>query len=203
MNTNRSVRGDGSKLAVLGLLSMGPNHGYGIRAILEGWEVHRWLDVNYGSIYAALNRFAESGLVEIAGVGADRGPTRTTYQLTPKGRLELEEYARRTWVDGPKWSLPIDLAVMFLSFDWVGRGVLDRKEVAGLLDERVASLEAGLQHLSGSAEETISLTDLPPLQALQRAHFDHGLRLLEAELEWTRSVRDALTRGDFDLPTED
>jgi DNA-binding PadR family transcriptional regulator len=202
MNTRRTARGDGSKLAVLGLLSMGPNHGYGIRAILEGWEVHRWLDVNYGSIYAALNRFAESGLVEVVGVDADRGPTRTTYQLTPKGRLELEEYARRTWADEPKWSLPIDLAVMFLSFDWVGRGALNRKEVAGLLDERVATLEAGLQHLSGSAEETIGLTDLAPLRALQRAHFDHGLRLLETELEWTRSVRDALLRGDFDLPTD-
>src|SRR5437660_916866 len=141
MNTSRPSPGDASKLAVLGMLSMGPNHGYGIRAILEGWQIHRWLDVKYGSIYAALNRLAEAGLVEVVGVDNDRGPARTTYRLTPKGRRELAEFARRTWTDPPRWSLPIDLALMFLSFDWLGRGVLDREEVAGLLDERIASIE--------------------------------------------------------------
>jgi DNA-binding PadR family transcriptional regulator len=194
-----STSGDTSKLTVLGLLSMGPNHGYGLRAILESWEVHRWLDVKYGSIYAALHRFADAGLVEVAEVAADRGPNRTTYRLTEAGRAELCELARRAWTQTPQWSMPIDMAVMFLTFDWVGNGILDRNEVAKLLRARVTALDASIARLTATKNDLLGLTEFEPLRALQRAHFDHGLQLLDAERTWTTSTLEALEAGAFDL----
>ena len=196
MNT---ASGDTSKLTVLGLLSMGPNHGYGLRAILESWEVHRWLDVKYGSIYAALHRFADAGLVEVADVAADRGPNRTIYRLTEAGRTELRELTKRAWSTTPRWSMPIDMAVMFLGFDWVGNGILERTEVADLLRERIAVLDASIESLQASKRDLLGLTEFEPLRGLQRAHFDHGLQLLDAERTWTRTTLDALETGDFDL----
>lgn len=198
MNT-APTSGDTSKLAVLGLLSMGPNHGYGLRAILESWEVHRWLDVKYGSIYAALHRFADAGLVEVAGVAAGRGPNRTTYQLTDAGRVELRDLARRAWTRTPQWSMPIDMAVMFLTFDWVGNGILERDEVAKLLRERLTALDASIARLTTTKNDLVAITELEPLRAVQRAHFDHGLQLLAAERTWTESTLDALEAGEFDL----
>ena len=196
---NSGASGETSRLAVLGLLKLGPNHGYGLRAILETWEIHRWLDVKYGSIYAALKRFTESGLVEVVSVDAAHGPTRTTYQLTPAGETELEELARRTWTDGPHFSLPIDLLVIFLSYDWIGHQILDRGEVAQLLKQRVEGLESAVANLRQSKKQFVTLTELGPLQSLQRLHFDHGIDLLNAELRWTRNLIDAFRRGDFNV----
>jgi DNA-binding PadR family transcriptional regulator len=194
------LSGDTSKLTVLGLLSMGPNHGYGLRAILESWQVHRWLDVKYGSIYAALHRFADSGLVEVATVDAGRGPNRTTYRLTDAGRSELQELARRAWTRTPQWSMPIDMALMFLTFDWVGNGILDRQEVAELLRERLTALDASIARLIETKDELVRITEFEPLQAVQRAHFDHGLQLLDAERRWTTTTLAALEAGEFDVP---
>jgi DNA-binding PadR family transcriptional regulator len=191
--------GDTSKLTVLGLLSIGPNHGYGLRAILESWEVHRWLDVKYGSIYAALHRFADAGLVKVSGVAAGRGPNRTTYRLTEAGQAELRELARRAWTRTPQWSLPIDMAVMFLTFDWLGNGILDRGEVAKLLRERVTALDSSITRLTETKNDLVGVTEFEPLRAVQRAHFDHGLQLLDAERTWTRTTLEALEAGEFDL----
>lgn len=198
MNT-APTSGDTSKLTVLGLLSIGPNHGYGLRAILESWEVHRWLDVKYGSIYAALHRFADAGLVEVVDVAADRGPNRTTYRLTEAGQAELRELARRAWTRTPQWSLPIDMAVMFLTFDWLGNGILDRGEVAKLLRERVTALDSSITRLTETKNDLVGVTEFEPLRAVQRAHFDHGLQLLDAERTWTRTTLEALEAGEFDL----
>ena len=199
---SRGPSGDVAKFAVLGLLSTGPNHGYGLRAILEGWEAHRWLDLKYSSIYAALHRFEDLGLVEVVGEDADRGPNRTTYQLTDAGRRELKELARRAWSETPRWSMPIDLAVMYLTFDWLGAGILDRDEVQTLLEERVGTLNATIEFLTSTKEQTLQISELQPLRALQDAHFEHGITLLRAELEWTTSTLDLLRAGKFDINPE-
>ena len=170
-----------------------------VERLSRGWEVHRWLDVKYGSIYAALHRFADAGLVEVAGVAADRGPNRTTYRLTEAGQAELRELARHAWTRTPQWSMPIDMAVMFLTFDWVGNGILDRDEVAELLRERVTALDASIARLTETKDDLVGVTEFEPLRAVQRAHFDHGLQLLDAERKWTKSTLKALEAGEFDM----
>jgi len=199
---SRGPSGDIAKFAVLGLLSTGPNHGYGLRAVLEGWEAHRWLDLKYSSIYAALHRFEELGFVEVVGEDAERGPNRTTYQLTDAGRHELTVLARRAWSETPKWSMPIDLAVMYLTFDWLGAGILDRGEIETLLEERVGTLNATIEFLRATKEQTLAISDLQPLRALQDAHFEHGIQLLRAELAWTTSTLESVRAGQFDLDAE-
>lgn len=189
-----------TNLAVLGLLKLGPNHGYGLRAVLESWEIHRWLDVKYGAIYASLKRLAASGHVEVAAVEHAKGPSRTVYQLTVKGEEELRNLTRRAWSDGPQWSLHIDLPLMYLGYDWVGQAILDRDEVVELLHERIAGLASGIERLRGVGEEWTDKTDVDPLRRLQQAHFAHGIELLEAELNWTQDLKAQLEHGEFDLP---
>lgn len=189
-----------TNLAVLGLLKLGPNHGYGLRAVLESWEIHRWLNVKYGAIYASLKRLATSGDIEVAAVEHARGPSRTVYQLTRKGEEELRNLTRRAWSEGPQWSLHIDLPLMYLGYDWVGQPILERDEVIGLLAERIAQLSTGIERLRGVGEQWTDTTDVDPLRRLQQAHFNHGVELLETELHWTEDLKTQLEQGNFDLP---
>jgi len=77
------------------LASLGPQHGYAIAARLE--QISRGaLQLNMGTLYPALMRLEQRGLVR-----GNWGTTETNrkarfYQLTPAGRRELSK-ERQTW----------------------------------------------------------------------------------------------------------
>ena len=83
-----------TRLTLLALLAGQPMHGYELRRQIELRTMDQWADIRYGSIYPALRRLADEGLVEEA--GRDRAgnlPTRTTYRITDAGREELKQQA--------------------------------------------------------------------------------------------------------------
>jgi len=84
---------DGILLAVL---ERGPGHGY---AIMEALRVRTdgQVDLPTGTIYPALHRLEQAGLVQ-ATWSAAGGRRRRVYQLTPAGRRALEA-ERSTWRD--------------------------------------------------------------------------------------------------------
>ena len=82
---------------VLKTLTGGPRHGYAIARWLED-TTGEMLQIEEGSLYPALYRMEEQGLIE-----AEWGPTENNrraklYRLTPKGREQLtaetEQWAR-------------------------------------------------------------------------------------------------------------
>ena len=77
------------RFGVLGLLAEKPLHGYQIKQRFEEMLGGTW-DVNFGSIYQALQRLERDGLVEATGERGDRG--RQTYQATAAGRSALDEW---------------------------------------------------------------------------------------------------------------
>lgn len=73
----------GLDLAVLGSLTGGPLHGYGIAQALAG----RGFGVlKGGSLYPVLNRLEEAGDVTASWVEGHSGPGRKEYALTDAGR---------------------------------------------------------------------------------------------------------------------
>jgi DNA-binding PadR family transcriptional regulator len=88
-----------TRLMILGLVRwMQPVHGYDVKRELESWQADEWTTIATGSIYHALRKMAEDGLLEeVATEQVGARPTRTTYRCTPKGDLEFEELLRRTW----------------------------------------------------------------------------------------------------------
>jgi DNA-binding PadR family transcriptional regulator len=88
-----------TRLMILGLVRwMQPVHGYDVKRELESWQADEWTTIAPGSIYHALRKLAEDGLLEevaIEQVGAR--PARTTYRCTAKGELEFEELLHRCW----------------------------------------------------------------------------------------------------------
>lgn len=79
-------------LAILGCLQGQPLHGYGIAGELEGRGMGR---LKGGSLYPALARLEEEGLVDADWTAGEGGPGRKAYAITPKGRTHLERERSR------------------------------------------------------------------------------------------------------------
>lgn len=74
----------------LGVLSEGAASGYEIKKKLETTYSH-FFQASFGSIYTALNRMTEEGLVSCTQQAQLKRPDKKVYELTTKGRLALIE----------------------------------------------------------------------------------------------------------------
>ena len=79
---------------VLAALAGGRKHGYGLIAEAEQISDGR-VTLNVGTLYAALDRLGEQGLVEEAGEEVVEGRRRRYYELTDGGLLALEAQIER------------------------------------------------------------------------------------------------------------
>ena len=97
------------ELAILGRLMQGPCHGYVLRKHLVA-VVGALHSVSYGSLYPALRRLTERGLICDCGAGLARfvgGRSRRVYHITELGQ-ELAEADSASWADddfGVRFSL--------------------------------------------------------------------------------------------------
>ena len=79
--------------AILGLLSAGPLHGYGLKAAYEEHLVPG-ASLNIGQVYPALERLLQDGLVTGEVVPQSERPDRRVYTITEAGRRELDGLLR-------------------------------------------------------------------------------------------------------------
>jgi PadR family transcriptional regulator PadR len=82
------------ELLVLKVVRRAPNHGYGI-AILIAQSSDDVLRVEEGSLYPALHRMTESGLLKAEWRTTDAGRRARFYALTASGRKRLAESEAR------------------------------------------------------------------------------------------------------------
>ncbi|WP_275005448.1 PadR family transcriptional regulator [Promicromonospora iranensis] len=80
-----------TRLLILGaIIERGSAHGYQVRKDLESWQVDLWGNIGQGSVYHALRRLAQDGLIDRtdSGQGAE-GPARVEYAVTSAGHAEF------------------------------------------------------------------------------------------------------------------
>ena len=88
------IERQGSKYAILGMLSLRPMSGYDIRKTVQE-SIRFFWNESYGQIYPALKRLEAQKLVERAR-GAQKGRAgRQVFTLTRTGRRELQEWLTR------------------------------------------------------------------------------------------------------------
>lgn len=172
---------------ILGLVKwMQPVHGYDVRRELESWRVEEWANIAPGSIYHALRRLTDEGLLEeVATEQVGGRPARTTYRITPKGDGEFEDLLRKYW-----WNyLPlIDPFMAGFSF----LPALPRVEAAAALRNRARLLRAAADtHRFALASDW--------LQQCKPAHvgwmFELIIARLEAEIAWCDRVATRIEAG--------
>lgn len=78
--------------AILASIAHGPKSGYDVARWFERVASH-FCTAGYGSVYPALARFEEEGLVEYETAPSERGPERKVYSVTGKGMDVLLEWA--------------------------------------------------------------------------------------------------------------
>jgi DNA-binding PadR family transcriptional regulator len=172
-----------SRLFVLGLLAQRSQHGYEIRKWLEVCKTDLWAGVLPGSIYHALKKMAEEGLVRLSSTQRSGLRERSIYAITPKGRKEFQRLLLKAWQTPPR-SIPsgINAALSFVHS-------LPPKQVHAAIVEMIAAVEHDLEEwISGekTKAESVVITDAI------RASFTNGRDHINADLRFLRRLEKLL-----------
>lgn len=180
-----------ARFLILGVLrTKQPLHGYDIRRELEAWNAEQWAQVAYGSIYYALKKMADEGLVEVSGKDAPgRRPAKTEYRITERGETEFQLLLRDYWWNSKPVVDPFQMALTFMNF-------MPREELLAALHARIDRRNAEIKGLE-------YLTESPKSQnnPYKPRHVVHNLRLVkayyEAEISWMNETIDKIERGEL------
>jgi len=82
------------ELLVLKILRRGANHGFGISSYIQQMS-EEVLHLEAGSLYPALHRMTEAGLLKAEWRMSEAGRRARFYQLTAKGRRKLSTEEKR------------------------------------------------------------------------------------------------------------
>jgi DNA-binding PadR family transcriptional regulator len=83
-----------AKYIILGLLSIQPLSGYGIKKWVEASISNFW-SISYGQIYPTLRKIEVEDLAVKREFKPDKGPKRNQYTITEKGRQEFIKWLQR------------------------------------------------------------------------------------------------------------
>jgi DNA-binding PadR family transcriptional regulator len=165
------------RLVILGLLKKGPIHGYELKRIVED-EMGDWTHIAVGSIYFALEKLKEEGLIqEVETKQEGNRPSRTIYAITEPGRAEFMNLLRETWANVEHPFHAFDTGIAFMDD-------LPRDEVIEYLRARIGALEKISEGLAQHKDAELKRPDVP---AIAHAIFEHSAAHYQAELAWTKS----------------
>lgn len=173
-------------MMILGLVKwMQPVHGYDVRRELLSWSADKWANVAPGSIYHALRKLTEEGMLrEVATEQVGSRPARTTYEITPKGDDEFENLLRGHWWNLEQPPDPFMAAFAFLP-------ALPREEAAAALRNRARVLRAGAEQLAAAMNA--------PWMRSKPTHvawmWELGIARAEAEIAWCERVASLIESG--------
>lgn len=128
----------------LGMLTIKEASGYEIKKMLEG-PLRQFFDASFGSIYPALGKLTEEGLVTCAATPQDKRPDKKTYRITSQGRLAfLDELMRMPGRDRIRSEF---LATMLFA------DLLPARHLSDVIDARVAEYRQALAELRTCAAD--------------------------------------------------
>jgi DNA-binding PadR family transcriptional regulator len=178
-------------MMILGLVQMmQPVHGYDVRRELLSWSADKWANVQPGSIYHALRKLAEEGLLkEVATEQVGARPARTTYEITAKGEAEFITLLRNNW-----WNMTAPADPFMAAFSFLPN--LPRAEAAAALRNRAVQLRAGISQLRSAM--TADWVDMKP--TFVNWMWELGIERSEAEIAWCERIAKRVESGEPYFP---
>lgn len=171
-------------LAVLSLLRERPRHPYEMQALLRERHVDEIVKLRGGSLYDAIRRLADAGL--ITAIDTERPgarPERTVYAITDAGTALVEELIR-DYLRTPAQEHPVFITALAHILN------VDAATAAGLLRERRQAIQATYDEISHQL--TAQPADLPRVVLLE---VEYAQMLRAAELAWLRTVLHDIDEG--------
>jgi DNA-binding PadR family transcriptional regulator len=178
-----------TRILILGLLSkLDSSHGYDIRHELETWNAEQWANIAYGSIYFALNKMAEEGLVKsINTEQAGARPAKISYSITDNGKEEFQRLLREYWWELKPTIDPFQVALTFMDH-------LSNDELLLSLNYRADMLRVNIKGFAQSISMIMK-------EGYKPRHLEVNLRLslahMETELRWIEDVIGKVERGEL------
>lgn len=157
-----------------------------MRRELLSWHADDWAHVAPGSIYHALKRLAEEGLLaEVATEQVGARPARTSYAMTDKGEVEFQDLLRRYWWEYVTPVNPFQAALAFLP-------ALPPAEAAGALRNR-----ARLHRLfvEGTRVRMAATANPEPLHVQEMLELAMATATVEAD--WCERLAERVENGEL------
>jgi len=179
-----------SRLVVLGLLCEKPYHGYEIKQTLKERYMNEWTEIPFGSIYSALKRMTQEGLIRQEGVEkSGNRPSRTVYSITEAGRKEFLKLLREGWQVVNMLPSTLRICVIFMQ-------ALQPEEIVGYLERRIQILSNTIQHIQNVKKEVVKKGEPWAAQywtARYVASFD--ITLCQQTIEWAQGLLQDIQSG--------
>ncbi|MEM7442686.1 MAG: PadR family transcriptional regulator [Pseudomonadota bacterium] len=165
------------KVLCLGVLSRADCSGYEIRKQFEEGPFCHFQDAGYGSIYPALRKLTEDGLIVGQQQAQDNRPDKKVYRITPKGRQALFDAINEP---PPEDKMRSDfLFVMFFA------DLLEPRQLDSLIQQRIEYHREALERLSQKN----------PSNPGQRFVLNYGRLMHRSSLEYFENYQHELLGG--------
>jgi DNA-binding PadR family transcriptional regulator len=176
-----------TRLMILGLVKwLQPVHGYDVRRELLSWRIEDWANIAPGSIYHALRKLAQEGLLEeVATEQVGARPARTTYRVTAAGDDEFEHLLHQFWWD---YRAPVDPFMPAFSL----LPALSRREAAAALRNRANLLRSSNAQLHAMLDSDW-VTQTKPVHVAWM--FELGMARNDAEIAWCERIARLIEAG--------
>jgi PadR family transcriptional regulator AphA len=174
----------------LALLERWPMSGYEIRKLVADGVVCHFTEASYGSIYPALDKLEAEGLVTSHEERDPGKPARRIYEITPAGRAAFVAALHE----------PIEPDVFRSSFLLVAANapLVEHEHLAKLIDERLATDRAELEHMQGKNAACADADD--PAWLATRWTLDYGRHMVSASIDFLSKNRARLEALAMDAP---
>jgi PadR family transcriptional regulator, regulatory protein AphA len=126
----------------LGILTRGDATGYEIKNLFQNDGYQHFVEASFGSIYPALNRLCEEGLVSVRAEAQEKRPDRKVYSITTAGRTAFIASLLKPLPEDRHRS-PFVFAMLFSDLLPPGR-------VSALLEDYINQTETKLAQLKAS-----------------------------------------------------
>lgn len=179
--TKRNIDSDLS-LAILGLLSIQPLSGYGLRKIFLTTAMG-YFSASPGAIYPALRKLEEAGLVKGTVENASTLRPRMVYALTPAGRADLKSALSRP-VSREDVIRRMDTLILRFSFM---DGLLPKAGILEFLRSLWSGIEAYLEVLDAEVRR-----DALRYSFCARAALEQGQETFRMNARWAKRTHGRL-----------
>lgn len=160
-----------SRRVCLAVLSLGDASGYEIRKSLESGPIGKFTDAGFGSIYPALRRLRDEGLILGKQEAQESRPDKTVYSITQKGKLALlDALAESPGAERLRSDYMVRLFFAHL---------LPARTVEHLIDDRIAFYHDKIAHMRDVPSCTGSYPGADFVRGFGRALYEAGARYLE------------------------
>ncbi|MGZ9586556.1 PadR family transcriptional regulator [Paenibacillus marinisediminis] len=167
-----------TNLIILSFLRQRQMHGYEIQQLIQLSRMDVWANVLSGSIYYALNKMENEGLIEAVAEERTGARIRKVYGITEQGEQLYQQMIRETLTSTPHSAK----SEFSLGLIWIED--IPKPEAIGLLEKNLAQVEQSLAQWK-LGKEIKGQNGLTPIVI---ATFDNAIALHEQDIAFLKQI---------------